>query len=543
MRPGLFILPFISLLLVSLGSAIGSSMPEFAFADKVGFGVGVAIMFLWLALDWQGFKDFFSRKGTKYGASSGVIVVLGLAIIVGLAMLSTRDRFNLSYDLTRSGSNTLSDQSIKIIEKLKTFRAPIQITGFFKDEEVENSFRDLLQLYKKEGASIEVEFINPQSSPSRALAAQIQNDSSNTAIFKSPEGKGDSVEFRINAFTEEKFTNAIVHVLKKETKKIYFTQGHGEPSLKANDPEGYDAIVEELEKNKYQVAALSILEEGSIPEDTHLLVIPGPKYDLKEEEGKLISEYLLKGGALLVMVDALTPVKAVNELLKPFGLGFNEDFLVLNPNDMRVLLYGSQNNAIINDFDAFHPVTKDFARQSSLDVLMSFTRTTFDTTESYEEAYKYMNVTAVAKASDSIIRLKDVSQESDLETITEEQTESGSFPVMMVSSGKVQSDLTSDESETENQKRNIRIVAIGSSQFARNKLTQFKAENKDIFMNAANYLLEDEDYISIRPKPIEQSELSLSTTSSQLWLLFISYLYPCLFIGGGVFYWLLRRRA
>ncbi len=125
MKPGLLILPFLALLLAAVATATGSAFPEAKFVAQIGWGLGLAVLALWVILDLENFKAMFGRKGAKYGASSGLVVLLGVLIIVGIAVLTSRPRFNKSLDLTRDALNTLSDQSIKIVESLKERGEPV----------------------------------------------------------------------------------------------------------------------------------------------------------------------------------------------------------------------------------------------------------------------------------------------------------------------------------------------------------------------------------------------------------------------------------
>ena len=90
--------------------------------------------------------------------------------------------------------------------------------------------------------------------------------------------------------------------------------------------------------------------------------------------------------------------------------------------------------------------------------------------------------------------------------------------------------------------KDARLIVVGSVEFAANQGAQL-AEHRDMFVNMANYLLQDEDFISIRPKDPTKSTIHLTTASSQLLLLFLAFIYPLLFLGGGTFGWLKRRRA
>ena len=96
MRASLFSLPFIAVLVAAISAAVGSSFAEIAWIKYAGLGVAVAILLLWVTLDYEGFRKIFARKGTKFGASSGLSILLGIAMIVGLGYLSNKPRFNKS---------------------------------------------------------------------------------------------------------------------------------------------------------------------------------------------------------------------------------------------------------------------------------------------------------------------------------------------------------------------------------------------------------------------------------------------------------------
>src|SRR5690606_25708177 len=127
--------------------------------------------------------------------------LLGLAIIIGAASLTSRPRFNKSIDVTRDKLNTLSDQSVKIAEQVRDLNQPLAITAYFSDENVERTFRDLIAMYQSRGANFLIEYLNPQKEPTRAIADKIAD--LNTVIIKR-----DNLETRISTFSEEKLTNA-----------------------------------------------------------------------------------------------------------------------------------------------------------------------------------------------------------------------------------------------------------------------------------------------------------------------------------------------
>ena len=552
MRSGLIILPFLSVFVFAIGLAVKSKYPSLVWVAPFNYVLSAALIIAWISWDLQNFKRFFKRKGAKFGLSSGISALLGILVIIGVAVLSARATFNASVDVTRSGSNTLSDQSLKIIAKIKQLSTeqPLTAVAYFQDQVMKSKFKDQLDLYLYEGAQISVEYLDPHKHPTRTMADKLT--SANTVIFR----RGD-LESRIATFTEEKLTNALVKVLKNKSKKIYFTTGHGESELRTRSADSYDFVVQELENNKYGAERWHLLEKGKMPEDADLLVVAGPKYDFRAEETTFLRNYMLAGGALLVMLDAVTDMTNMASLLEEFGIKVNNDLLLLHPSDPRSVMLG-QNNALVTDFDSFHSVTKDFSKSSATTMLMPNTRS-LDKVETNKHK---MNVELVAKTSKSIVRLKDVLDESDLsqDQNIENRLESGkSFSVIAVATGKTadkQSEETNATNDTEQadtdtasgkdatlQEENtqIRLVVVGSSHFARNQGAQSMVEHRDMFVNMTNFLLKDEDYISLRPKDITKSSITLTSSMSHLLLVLICYLYPFIFLGSGVVIWLKRR--
>jgi ABC-type uncharacterized transport system involved in gliding motility auxiliary subunit len=406
-------------------------------------------------------------------------------------------------------------------------------------------FRDLMALYQGKGANFTIEYIDPQTNPVRAKAEKIDEQAGgNTVIFRL-----GAQEKRINTLNEEKVTNALVNILKEKTKKIYFTKGHGEGALKGQEATGFSKIVEELEGNKNVVEDLSLLETAKVPDDAKMVVIAGPKYDFKEEEVRILEDYLKRGGSVLTMINAMTPVPALGNMLEKFGVKLANDLLILPPNDIRAQMLG-QNNAIVTGFDDLSPVTKDFASQSAVALALRNTRSI----DKIEDNANKLKVDLVARTAKMIIKVKDVHQASDLEGLTEDRWEMGEFPVIAVASGKAASPAVAANDKKSDTKadtaasgdaasaKETRLVVVGSTEFANNGGAQ-EPMHRDMFLNMTSYLLQDDDFISIRPKDPTKSALDVTSNESQIVLLLLAFIYPFVFLGTGTVTWLRRRRA
>ena len=521
MRKSAIILPFLGVFCGAIAVALRATYGEIPWLASVIGLIGSMMFPLWFILDFRGFARIFSRQGLKYGLSSGLAVLLGCGVIFGLAYASSLPRFNKSIDLTQNMTNTLADQTTKLIKKISAHKEPLIIVAFFTDDTQKRRFQELLYMYEMAGLSVQKSFIDPQTSPAQAIGQNIT--SPNLVIVK----YGDQ-QARFTSFTEEKLTNAILNVIKGSSKKIYFSSGHGEGSIDSQDTEGYSAALEQLKENKFQINQLDFFEKGGIPGDASLVIVGGPQYDLKESEISLFKDYLARGGALLLMVDALVPVRYINKLVASQGLIYEDNLLILKSDDSRSKLLG-QNNSICSHFDEFHPITKDFGKQTTVATVVPNSRSVakipIDGVSSKSSV--------IVKTSNVVVAITGVKTKEELQRIAGSQVKEGEFGCVAVS----QTPIITKKGPGEN-----RLVLVGSSYLANNLGFQ-RAENFDFFMNIVNYLTTNEDYIAIPAKRARTSELDLSGASSQLSLLIIAFIYPFFFLGAGFWYWLRRRRA
>lgn len=532
------LLLIVTLLTVLIGFAANATLAANLWVAYLLWGVSFVSFIGWAWLRWSDIGGIFKRRGYKYGASSGISVILGFTIIIGLAFLSGRDRFNLSWDVTRDGVNTLSDQSLKIIEQLKAGESSLELIGFFTDQMKKQEFERIISLYKSSGAPLRIEYVDPQEDPTRAISEKIT--AAETVLVKY-----QNQEARLIQFSEEKITNALLNVIKTKEKKVYFITGHGEKDIDATEVEGYSMMRDELISERYSVEKLSLLQAGKVPDDADLIIIAGPSYDFRQQEISLLEDALSKGIPLFTLVDAMTVVPKLAGMLETYGLKINNDFVVLKPDDPRIQLIG-QNNAILTKFDEASPATRDFAARSGVAMLVSNARSV----SLLDENIKNMNPISLASSADMNIAITNVQNASDLKQIDESRIKIDEFTVIAASTGmvggeklaQVKSDSDKDAADKPKSARELRLALAGSSYFASNIGAQ-RMENIDMFLNLVSYLLQDEDYISIRAKDIEASELNLVSAGSQFSLMFLSFIYPFVFLAFGVGHWLRRRRA
>ena len=85
-----------------------------------------------------------------------------------------------------------------------------------------------------------------------------------------------------------------------------------------------------------------------------------------------------------------------------------------------------------------------------------------------------------------------------------------------------------------------RIVAIGDSDFASNRWLGIPG-NRDLFMNAVNWLAQQENLISIRPRDPEDRRITVTATQQRNIFWLTVFIIPGLILLAGIRTWWLRR--
>ena len=238
--------------------------------------------------------NFFISRQARYGANVAlsIVGVIGIAVFVNAIVIRRLDK---KADLTKLQLYTLSEQTKTVLKDLKK---EIQIIAFFSDDTSQSAARakDILELYQRETEFLTISFKNPYIDLQLSGKYQLRYDG--TIIFDSE----DRYE-KVTTVEEQKFTSAILKLIRNETKKVYFLVGHKEHEITDFNNDGYSEVRTELENQNYAAFSLSLLTEPDIPADCELLVIAGPKNTLTPNEIDIVAKYLKRSGKLFLMLD------------------------------------------------------------------------------------------------------------------------------------------------------------------------------------------------------------------------------------------------
>ena len=447
-------------------------------------------------------------KYTLYVLAYGAVV---LAILIVLNVLA--DRYNKSYDSTANKRYSLSEQTAKIVKGLKQ---PATITYYDQSTRFSEA-KDQLDQYANLSPKVHVEYVDPDKKPELARAAGIKNYG--TAVVQIGDRKEEA-----KSLTEEGITGAFIRDLKSNTRTVCFVDGSGEHSIDDSDRSGYSRLKDLLGKDEYQAKSVNLVTKAEVPSECTVLVIGGPDADYQQPEVDAIKKYVEDGGRAMILLDP--PLKigrseiadnlALNKALEAWGVIPQSD-LILDMNPIGQIAGLGPQVALVTSYDS-HAIVNDMSRRV----------TGFPLARSLET--KNGDKTTVQKlfsSSDSSLATKKLNSPE----INPEDPKNIKGPLLIAAAGTYNTGKENSQG---------RFVVIGSSSWAANSFIGFNG-NRDLALNAINWLASDEDLISIRPKDREDRRITL-TQVQMAWIKISSqFLLPLIVIVGGVSVWWRRR--
>ena len=472
------------------------------WVSTVSLILGVVIMALGGYYRYRFREKEISKRSVMYGANTLLSSLIVLGIIVLLAFVTSRHHARA--DLTAKGLFSLAEQTKSILNDLNK---EVQIYAFYKKSD-EVMARDLLEEYAYRSKFIKYQFIDPNQKPQ--LARRYNVAQYNTVIVESG-GKRET----ITDLNESNLTNAIIKVTRELDKVIYFTTGHGERDIENDQPEGYKKAAEGIRKENYQVKTLNLAQEKKIPEDCSVLVIAGPKSDFFEFELDTIKKYIEAGGKLMVLIDPRWKPSLVN-FLKQFKIKVGDN-IVIDASGVGQLFGMGPEIPLVSHYEK-HDIFKEFNIMTFYPMACSVEPLT-EGEEGFTTQVLFRSTPSSWGETDYMSHKVGFNEGKDLK---------GPVPLAAVSTKTVR----------ENKK--AQILVVGDSDFASNAYIR-NSGNYDLFLNEINWLAEEEDMITIRPKEIDDRRVNLSARDSKV-VLYVSVIaLPLIVVVAGVFIYFRRR--
>lgn len=516
---------------------------------------GFICLFLYMLSQWRDIIKLFSTRQTRYGSLALSSIVLVLGILTAINYIASRQ--NRRWDLTAAKQFTLSDQTIRILE---TLEGPAKILVFDRENDFDRLRMRLVE-YENVTDQVSVAYIDIDKQPS--LARQYQVQTYGTVVFEYQ----DRVE-RVVANTEQDLTNALIKAIEGTERTVYFVQGHGERNVRSAERDGYNAIGNALGLDNFLIETLVLAQQPQVPADASMIVIAGPKTDLFEGEIETLQQYLERGGKVLFLVDPSAELESVQKvnirnLLRRWGVTLGDD-IVVDGSAMGQLLGTDASVPVAADYPS-HPITDRFNVLTAFPLARSVEPTPNEISNLIAEAF--LQTGSQSWAETDIARLTQTSEVELQENqgdrpgpvtigvavtsaISRSTTETGNVTLSEQGESTVAPEPTSDASTLlesaanpsgDAQNIETRLVVVGDSDFAANYSLGIQG-NRDLFLNIANWLTQQENLVAIRPREPEDRRITL-TADQQLRIFWLSvFMIPGVILGTGIYTWWLGRQ-
>jgi len=478
-------------------------------AAKLVLGLaGLAVSFA--LAETGGLKRFFTGRALHYGGLTALSLV-GLLVVLGMANWVAYRR-PVSWDLTRDRLFTLQDDTLKTLKGLKGDVKAIAV--YRMDEEGYASAESLLKRYAERSPHFTYEMVDPYKNPELAKTYGVVSGGPRILLVS-----GDQ-RAPASAPDEQGVTNALVKVTRSGNRKVYFSQGHGEPDPTGDQPRAYGQMVKTLEGEGYQVAPLSLLEKPEVPADASVVLVAGARTGFLTAEVKALETFAAQGGHLGIFLEPEVD-PGLDPLLAQYGVQADDD-VVVDPSPAAQIL-GSPVSPIVLPSSA-HEISRDLADSALI----------FPTTRSLVALTK-----APVTPTPLALTGREAWGETDVKGVFERGVarrdpgeKVGPLPVAMAVEKKAEGEGRRSD--------HTRLVVAGDGDFFSNKYLQLGA-NRDFAMNAVSWLAEQEDRITIRPKSREASIVLMTDAQSTALKFFSVDVLPVALLGLGLAVWMVRR--
>jgi len=469
-------------------------------------------------------RESLKSSQVKYG---GYSALLTLAVIAGFILVNLiASQLNLQADLTESKLFSLSEQTLQVLETVKT---PVRFYGLWKPGEESQDVINVVNLYLSKNRNISLETIDPDRNPGfvNRYDRDRQGIQRGSLIVEGEKGfklisPMDMYDFNqyqsggtsvTGIAVERRITSAILFVGTGVTPVIYEITGHGEYPLS-----GY-GMDEEVERENFTLKSLNLLVEA-IPFDASALILLNPLRDLAASEAEKILDYLGRGGRLLVMANyRVREIANLNDVLASYGLAFT--YGILHETDpYYIAIDASTEWPDLAD----HEITKPLLDKTKTPVVLA-------------EAMA-ISLLDTKRRSVEIVPLMTSSPGAFLRTNLDDD-----------SAVKISSDLSgpfilgaavTDPSWMQGNEPQTRIVAIGCSYLLNIATLGFDA-NRDIFMNSLIWLEDRPETISVRSKSVFLLPLRMNLVQIIIFGALFIFVIPVAFFISGLVVWLKRR--
>ena len=485
----------------------------------------------------------------------GTNVLIQLVLAFGLVMMLNYVAFKrppIRWDVSRNSKFQLAPQTRTVLENLgKPVNAIVFSAGSPIQGDLETLMREAEYASKKK---LTVEYVNPFSNITRAKAVAQQytlgQQESNLVLDYGGKSKVISINEMaeldqggmmfgqpptVRSFKgEQVLTSALLELVEEKVGKMYSVTGHGEVDVTSEAVRGFKAYAE---RQNVKLDVVNLNNVDAVPADAVGLLLFGPQRDYSEREVKLLSDYWIKNGRLMVLLDAEKRVPRLEEFLAQQGLKVRGD-AVIRTAQMPTRDPATGGIKVVSGivpavgvFAEGTPITKDLTGVN----IQFISQTTSLEIDPAATKMQKITATPLINVSDSFWGETEYSATAGQGVFFDPKKDrQAPFPLAIsIEKGAVGDPRVKVET--------ARMVLVGNADFLTDQGLQVADVGIDFAVNSLNYLLNRENLIAIPPKPKEPVKLQLNDDQLTKLVLTTFLAIPAAIGVVGLGVWFRRR--
>lgn len=468
-------------------------------------------------------KQALTTRTAKVGGYSVLLALIVLAILVAVNVLfSVLPSKYTQFDISAAQLYSLTSDTKVVATNLDKDVTIYWITQAGKESTVLDK---LLDRYQDLSDHITVVKKDPDTYPTFAQQYTDETVVNNSLVVECGDKnryisyddiyKVDTTSYYTTGSVSQSFdgegqiTSAIDYVVSDELPKIYLLSGHGEGALS-------DTFSDELTRSNYEtVSDFSLLNVDEIPEDCDTLLINAPTSDISMEELTMLRSYVQGGGKLMVLSgpQKSTALTNLDSLLVDYDVTITEGVVVDTDRDHYAFTAPYVLMPDIESSDITDPLT-----EASSHVIVPIAQGLTVGSGSGATALLTTSDDAVSKAAGYAMTTYD----------KEDGDTDGPFTLAV---------------SIEDSAAGGKIVWVSTDYLLDDMYNSYSSgANLDFVMNSLSWMIGENDAVSIRAKSLNNSYLTISSSSATVLKVAMMGVIPACFLLLGIDELLRRRR-
>lgn len=468
-------------------------------------------------------KQALTTRTAKVGGFSVLLALIVLAILVAVNVLfSVLPSKCTQFDISAAQLYSLTSDTKVVATNLDKDVTIYWITQAGKESTVLDK---LLDRYQDLSDHITVVKKDPDTYPTFAQQYTDETVVNNSLVVECGDKnryisyddiyKVDTTSYYTTGSVSQSFdgegqiTSAIDYVVSDELPKIYLLSGHGEGALS-------DTFSDELTRSNYEtVSDFSLLNADEIPENCDTLLINAPTSDISKEELTMLRSYVQGGGKLMVLSgpQKSTALTNLDSLLVDYDVTITEGVVVDTDRDHYAFTAPYVLMPDIESSDITDPLT-----EASSHVIVPIAQGLTVGSGSGATALLTTSDDAVSKAAGYAMTTYD----------KEDGDTDGPFTLAV---------------SIEDSAAGGKIVWVSTDYLLDDMYNSYSSgANLDFVMNSLSWMIGENDAVSIRAKSLNNSYLTISSSSATVLKVVMMGVIPACFLLLGIDELLRRRR-